>query len=442
MELKGSLRFRSFLEKNSTGLIILSSVFIQAILIGKYIDDSVISLYASTATDALDYSNRVELWQDQGFAKAFSDAYRMPGYSTLLLLMHTIFPSSPNIAMRLFQLFAVAISAGLIKVTLQRYVSLKISMVVSFIYILLPIWHFVPVLIGESMTAFFAALLAYLLGRADRHILTLKHLLAISFCVSLATYIKPNNLLLLVPALGFLIANSRSIMIKPIIKTLLIVFVLLLPWVIFASKVQPGFLGLTTNSGVNMYVGTGMILDYDQGVLSNAATKWKVDPRSNPLDLVSTALIQEPSETDRIYRNKAIEIWKERPLRQLGYGLDKTLIAFGLKANSLFDLILGLFNILALISGAILLKSQIFRSWGVALILAMTAIASQAVLFQADRRFVVPVVFPFAVITLGICLNQFSNRIAIGKFEKIFTDRRSLTQALRRRFHKIFKQIN
>jgi hypothetical protein len=433
MEPKGSLKFKSFLIKNSTTFIILLSAFIQAILVGRFFDNSVISGYAPTAIDAADYSNRVEVWQDEGFNKAFSDAYRMPGYSTLLLLMHTIFPSSPNLAMRLFQLFAIAFSAGLIKITLQQYVSLKISIAGSLIFILLPIWHFVPVLIGESMTAFFASLLVYLLGRVQRNTLSWKLLLAISLCIALATYLKPNNLLLLIPTLGFLIASSRNNLTKQIIKIILIVFVLLLPWIIFANKVQPGFLGLTTNSGVNMYVGTGMILDYNEGVLSKSATKWNVDPRSNPLDRVSADLSQNPSETDAAYRSKAIEIWKERPLSQLGYGLDKVSIAFGLKANSLFDLILGLFNILALFSGVILFRSHSMRAWGTALILVMLAIASQAVVFQADRRFVVPVVFPFAAITLGILLNDFSDRISMFKFANSFAVGRFPTRTFRRR---------
>jgi hypothetical protein len=404
----------NFLLKNSTAVIIIFSLVVQVIFIGRFLDNSVISLYAPTASDASDYTRRAELWQAHGFDRAFGDAYRMPGYPLLLLLMHLVFPSLPNLAMRILQLLAVALSAGLIKLILQKYVSLKFAIFISALYALLPIWHFVPILIGESLTSVTVVILLYLLAKAHHQKLSLILIFKISLCIAVATYVKPNNLLLLIPVLGFLMFSKHSELLKSMTKISLFVSLLLLPWLIFVNSAQSGFLGLTTNSGVNMYIGTGMIIDYDQGVLSKSAMRWKVDPRSNPSDVISSNANQSPKEIDNAYKQKALQIWQKRPGSEVGFGLDKVLIAFGFKTNSRSDLIMGLFILLGLLSAAILLKSRTSKSWGAVLLFTMATLATQAVLFQADRRFVVPVLFPFATICLGIALSRLPIR-AIGK---------------------------
>lgn len=187
------------------------------------------------------------------------------------------------------------------------------------------------------------------------------------------------------------------------------VAMLLSPWVLFVNDSQPGFFGLTTNSGINLYVGTGMVLSYDESLLAKSAIKWRVDPRNNPSDIKVSATAGSPAIQNSKFTDKALQIWKERPLREIGYGIDKTLIAFGFKSNSVTDYVYGLFNALSLISAALLIRSRTFRVWGVTTLITALVLASQAAVFQADRRFVVPVLFPFAIVCLGIVLGNLSN---------------------------------
>jgi hypothetical protein len=311
-------------------------------------------------------------------------------------------------------MLAVAFSAGLIKIVLQKYVPLRVALLASTLYIFLPLWHFVPVLIAEALTSVAVVILIYLLASAHNKEISLTLILKLSTCVAVATYLKPNNLLLLISVFGFIIFSKNSHPVKNISKITFFSFLMLLPWMIFASVSQPGFVGLTTNSGANMYVGTGMVLDYDQGVLSRSAIKWKVDPKNNPLDLITSATIQTPAKLNAMYTHKAIQIWEKRPQRQIGYGIDKVLIAFGIKSNSRSDQVLGLFSLLALLGSLILIRRPTSRAWGFTLIFTVLGLAFQAVIFQSDRRFVVPVLFPFATVCLGMTLGKIS-RVNLNK---------------------------
>jgi hypothetical protein len=391
------------------------SILVQLVLVGKFLDDSVVSAYAPTAMDASDYTDRALRWQSEGFYAAFNDASRMPGYPFVLLISHTLFSSYPNLIIRILQLLLIAVSAGLIKVVLERYVPTIVAVLVGALYAFLPIWHFVPILIGEALTAVITTFIIYFLANGHDRKLSRSTILCLSLCVALATYTKPNNLLLAVPIIGFLIFSKNSKAIKSILKIVTIILLLLLPWFGFVNKAQPGFVGLTTGSGINSYVGTGMILDYDQGFLSRSAIKWRVDPKSNPLDSVISPDNATPAEMNSLYSQKSIQIWGKRFWRELGFGLDKVRFAFSISTNSRFDMLIGVFNVLAILAGLLLLKFRDLRSWGIALLLVMVSLALQAVLFQADRRFVIPVLFPFATVCLGLTLGKILSGITTKK---------------------------
>jgi hypothetical protein len=390
----------------STIAIVLLSLAVQFVLIGQYLDNSIISAYAPTAADAADYAGRAQVWQTEGFEKAFSDGFRMPGYPLVILFMNFVMPSAPYLGVRLLQMLGLALSAGIINVVLQKIISRRVAVLVSSLYIFLPIWHFVPALLAESLTSAIVVALVYVLATLKYSEISWQHLVKISILIVIATYLKPNNLALLIVVFGFLIFTLRARIIISLSSIVLMVALLLSPWVLFVNDSQPGFFGLTTNSGMNLYVGTGMVLNYDESLLAKSAVKWRVDPRNNPTDIRVDATAGSPVIQNSKFTDKAIQIWKERPLREIGYGIDKILIAFGFKSNSVTDYVYGLFNALSLISAALLIRSRTFRAWGVTTLITALVLASQAAVFQADRRFVVPVLFPIAVISLGIALGN------------------------------------
>jgi peptidoglycan/LPS O-acetylase OafA/YrhL len=120
-------------------------------------------------------------------------------------------------------------------------------------------------------------------------------------------------------------------------------------------------------------------------------------------------------------------------MNQIGFGLDKALIALGIKSNSLVDYIFGLFALLTLLAGATLLQTKELRPWGSATLATIGILSLQAAVFQADRRFVIPVLYPFSVICIGLALNLFASKIPgnmrILKFKRALRIGRSSTSA-------------
>ncbi len=405
---KVALNVSEFLLSKSTLVIVLLGLIVQLVLIGKYLDNSIISPYMPTALDAQDYAERAQVWKGEGFTQSFNDAYRLPGYPFIILVMQFLIPSNPYLGVRILQLLAVAISAGIIKSILERYVSRWAAILASVAYIVLPIWHFVPVLLAESLTSFIVVALIYELSSVNALKISRWTVIKLSILVAAAVYLKPNNILLLVVVFGFLFIKLKVNILSTISIITLIVACLFSPWIYFASHSQPGFYGLTTNSGINLYIGTGMIVAYDDGILSKSAIKWKVDPKNNPTDQIVFNPSLSPMQQNSEATKKSIQIWKKRPLQEIGYSFDKILIAFGIKSNSTLDHIFGLFSVISLLSGLMLLKFREHRAWGIALLITFLSLALQAAVFQADRRFVIPVFFPFAAVCLGLTLGTFS----------------------------------
>jgi hypothetical protein len=166
-----------------------------------------------------------------------------------------------------------------------------------------------------------------------------------------------------------------------------------------------------------MYIGTGMRLSYDDGPLAKAAVFWKVDPISNPLDVISDASHQDIRVLDEVYSEKSLYIWKERPLRQIGFGITKIAIAFSIYTNSISQFFLGalflislIFTIYVLISKAFIPKSKIFCVLYFSIIWTL---ASQAFIFQADRRFIFPILIPSWLLFTELLSPKLRNLICI-----------------------------
>ncbi len=395
----------AFEKVNASQLFILSIGF-QMLLIGKYIDNSIVSSYAPSATDAVDYSNRADVWLASGFTDAFGDLWRMPGYPLVILLMKVTIPAHAYLALRILQVICLAASVAIMKMLLDKKLTPSISTLLSFVYILLPLWHFTPILIAESLTSFIFVLILLVLVSIKNSKATVLQLIIISLLVAIETYLKSNLVFLIIPISVYLIFTLKKRVWVSTLSTFLILFVFLSPWFVFAKTVEPEFRGITSNLGINAYIGTGMILNYDNGALAKSAVKWRVDPKSNPNDVITFESPLKLIEQSRILSSKSIEIWQERPFQEIGYSFDKILIAFGLKGNSLLDSLIGLFSVISLVFGAILCRDKNTRAWSLFLLSIFCIFALQAGLLQADRRYVFPVFFPISILCIGLGLGK------------------------------------
>jgi hypothetical protein len=387
--------------KRSTLFVVIGSIMFQLFLLGEHLDNSVLGTYAPEALDANGYTERATLWRLEGFNAAFGDAFRMPGYPFLIMIFEFLFPNHPYFFMRLFQLLAVSVSVGIIKITIQKILGLRIAVGLSLVYLLLPIWHFVPTLIAESISSVIVVGIVSSLLLWDFKKDYIISTLVVGILVSIAIYLKPNHVILLPIVISFFLVARVKKRWQASVGVAAIVGILLLPWVVYVNMENPNLRSLTSTSGVNLYVGTGMILDYNGGALADSAMRWGVDPKSNPDDVLDFTEDQGWVEKNQIYTKKGREIWGERPYKVFRFGIDKILVAFGAKSNSLFDYFFGAFNAVTLLAAASLLFIRNFRGIAVTTIFTIFLLASQAFVFQVDRRFIIPVLFPFSVICLG-----------------------------------------
>ena len=388
-------------------MLFLFSIFLQLLLFSRFLDNQILNDYDPSKIDAITYVQVSDTWREQGFNEAFGDLWRLPGYPSVLLLVQLVFPEAPFLALRVLQMMAVAGSVVVIYKLLSIFITSKRSFYFALLYALLPSWYFAPVLIAECLTTVMIILILKALAGISNAKINVYHLLWISLLTSFSIYLRPNNIFLIVVIVSFFLVQLIAIKFKIVSLFLIFTFLFLLPWLLFSQKQELGFIGLTTNQGVNLYIGTGMYLNYDDGILAESAIQRKVDERQNLDDRILIGPNTSRLDQNNIYKERAFEIWKDRPIKQLGYSLDKVLIAFGLKANSVLELSFGLFNLFAIFCSFLSIRVKSQRAWAVVILVTASLLATQAAIFQADRRFIVSIFLPFGLISIALVHSRF-----------------------------------
>ena len=259
-------------------------------------------------SDANDYAALASVWKEEGFFTAFNELLRTPGFPAIIFMMGMIFPDNTFFILRILQLTSIALTVVMIKKILELHIPKSQAYVFSLIYLVLPIWYFVPAILAESFTTFFFTLLLYYISLIRTNKYHLLNYLIVSGCLAILIYLKANSILLVVPVLYFAIHKIKINKFFHLFSILVLLIFLMLPWVIYAKTTQGSFLPLTNTSGYALYYGTGMIVKGDP-ILKQAATKNRVDSESNIEDLLVFDKPITASEMNEIYTNKTIEIW-------------------------------------------------------------------------------------------------------------------------------------
>lgn len=384
-------------------LLFSLSLCIQIISFRSCLSNKILNECLPSAVDSFDYTNRAKSLLESGFDEAFGDAFRIPGYSMVIAFFLLLFGNFAFIALRVTQALLTAVSTIIIYRTLSTSSSKVASFKFSIFYSFLPSWYFSPLLLAESLSYFLCCLFVVkslnVINKVD---LLPKDIMSLSLLVGAATYLKPNHLLWVVPAMFIVYFTSNKKKLTSILLLLGLTGALLSPWLYYANRDNPSKFTFTATSGGNLYIGLGMHIAYDNGPISRAAIFWKVDPRSNPSDVLSETDQSDIRALDEMFGERALEIWKKRPLQQLGFGLAKIAIAFSVYVDSFPQLLLGLLVVTSLFLS---LYSVFFRKFSIEsrlaslLYISITVIlAIQAFLFQADRRFVFPVLIPASIL--------------------------------------------
>ena len=374
------------------------SVLVQFLYFRDCFSNTALNQCLPSAVDSFDYEKRARVFLEFGFRAAFGDAFRVPGYPLLISFFIAHFGQVAFSALRIFQIILTSVTVLLVYRTLNDTFNKSTSFFASLIFLLMPSWYFSPLILAESLSYFlFVLLIIVSIKVINRRRLEIKELLIFTLLISLATYLKPNHILWVIPILFLVLALSKARLLATF-ALLALLGICLSPWLIFVNRDTSSPFILTSASGGNFYVGTGMQLNYDNGPLAKAAIFWKVDPKNNSNDIIHNTSNLDIRLLNDIYSAKALDIWMERPLRQMGFGLTKITIAFSIFTDSLLQLFLGIIFLVSLIfaiyvtmSRNFLSKSSIFCVLYLSFVLVL---AFQAFVFQADRRFVFPILIP------------------------------------------------
>lgn len=383
------------------------SLAVQLLLVGRHIDNQIISNYAPTAADAKDYFRLAGIWKSLGFTEAFSDGMRMPGYPTIVYIFEKIFGDYTPFSLRLLHILSFAIIQISIFKILKIFCRYEYALILTMIFPLLPTWHFIPVLTAETLIVITFIYITYILLRLSQGKATSFQLYQCALVASIAVYLKPNSVLVVVSACVYLFLKNGKTKTQNLVKFLTIFVISLLPWLIF-MQVNQNTISLTTGSGINLLIGTGRDVEPNGTVLSSAANVCNVADNRNPENELSSPLGLSASEVDTLHRETTIKIWRTGTQNQICFGVQKVLITFGFKANSTFDLLYGLISGFTLLVSIAMIKSKSLRPLGGYFISQIFLLSLQAFVFQVDRRFTVPFILPMFIICVAVALGKFS----------------------------------
>jgi hypothetical protein len=400
-----SMRFepREGLWKSST--LVIWSLVIQFLLVGKFIDNDVVNNYQPTAADARDYFRLAELWRSSGFESAFESGMRVPGYPALVYVFQSIFVENAPLFLRIFQMLLLALSQIVVLKILEHFCNKRLSLILATAFPLLPLWHFVPILTAELLIAVSFIFLTYLLIKLEPGSVKNSQVLIVSALTAWTVYLKPNSLLLIGSVLLFMYFRKSSSKWKDLLKCLSIFLLLLSPWLVFMKYSQNTF-SLTTGAGINLLIGTGRDVEPDGTVLAQSAKNCNVMDGFNPANELSSPEGLSFSQVNSLHTQTAISLWKSSFFNHTCFGLQKVLIAFGGKANSKLELAYGVISGLSILISILMLFSRRLKPIGIYFTTFLFLLAVQAFFFQVDRRFTVPFVLPMFIVCIAIAVGQ------------------------------------
>lgn len=400
------------LNKYHPYLLFICSVILQFILLGKYINSNVMSDLHPFFGDSNEYADSLKHWVTTGdFVSTFNSGLRLPGYVSFMLLCYRLaifFSCNPFIFIRIIQLILSAFIPffsykAIFNFTASHGKSL-LGGIITCLYF--PFYYFVPAIAAESVSLFFIAILMYQISFVGIKNISIKNIFFIAVNIALLTYFKPNHILFLIPV-GILLINKNqffsvyffSALIKPSVLILLVV-VFMLPWVIFISTQNKMFIPLSTPSGINMVIGTGIALN---GNPDTTTLTYKYEKKYNLIAdtvFVSTEKKLSIAEMNKIYQKNASTIWKHRPWITFKYGLIKIAHSIGLGFRGLKDYLSFLLIIPALL---IICLSKKFRynNRNLVILTAVLFILStiQMFIYFGDMRFrILMIDMPFVYI--------------------------------------------
>jgi len=393
-------------------LVLTAVVFwTQILLFGDGLDNRVLNSHAPTFPDAVRNVDRaVTLAGDGGFSGAFGDGRQMPGYPLFLSWFVGGF-AQPFLVARFVQVFLASLIVPLAFLTLcillksQGWALLGTTLFALWV----PFYYFSPILSSETLSMFFYALLCYQLARSHRTQSRMHVLMMVVLAV--LVYLESHLALLFIPIAAFVEyhrgGGGKGV---TIVGPLAVLVLLLMPWTIWVSLKNQSFIPLSTSTGYELYLGTGVTSKVDT---TGALSAGMPEASAETLGLADPGLVSAVAQDtvgasgaakSRIFRRTALGVWIERPFKMVSYGVAKVLHAYGFSFRHPRDSLIAALLVISLLTSLLLWTRRLHREWCVFFWVVAGVAALQAFLLIPNQRFKT-VVFDFPavlIVALGV----------------------------------------
>ena len=373
--------------------------------------DAVLRSPAGLYDDARDYVLlATALAEGRGFAEVFSSGWRLPGYPGFLAIFHQV-SESPWKAARYAQVLLCAVLPLFAYLAMRPVLARGASRLLPAVALVAwpPLYYFTTFLTAETLTIVLAALLyVQVLAYLDRPRQWLA--VATALTVVLLTAMKPNNILLTLPAFAavWLVSDSWRIGFRFLATIGAGVAVALVPWSVFLSLANDRFVPLSSMQGVVLWFGAGGITLPD-GEPGAALVPTLVDVARGVLAIELgrdvACRIFDP-ECERRLAAIALARWTEFPFTTIAFGMAKVLHALGFSLRGPADWASAAFNLSAIGAGLWLYRRPPTRPLAALFLGVLVVVVVQAFVYQPDQRFRVMWLDFLSAVVLGTAVSR------------------------------------
>ena len=399
-------------------------------LFAEGFDNQTLNTFAPHSTDAVQYVSLAEtLTEPGGFTKAFGDGYRTPMYPVILFICQYVFSKS-LLAARILNLLLTAAIIPLIFASIRKVTSTNTTSFLgaALCLIWVPFYYFAPVLIAESISFFFVAVTILLLSlyqSSGKLIL----LIGSGIVLAILVYLKPNHILLALPVCVFAGMASRGKWRIHALIPIALMVALILPWTVFISEKNNTFIPLSTTSGMNMVLGTGIsdgefFYTGEQDPSGEGTLPAKL---SRVLELRDPSFMQQlrleaeglsSAERNSLYSQKALLLWRTEPMKITVFGIAKILHGFGFSLRGFRDYITAAFTLITFACSILVWRMKKYRIWCVFFWLSAAVIVVQMFGFLPNQRFKTVVFDLPGMLMIVLMSESFMNRFKKNLFER------------------------
>jgi hypothetical protein len=267
-----------------------------------------------------------------------------------------------------------------------------------------PFWYLGPLLYAEAFTVLGIGLVLVLCAGIEE-VLRPGRAVALGVLLAALVYLKPNNVVLLLPIAAFLlVALGRSGRTWASIAVVAVTaMALVAPWSVAASRSQNAVVLLSTNNGYTLYRGSGVWVPDTDSLPRTVDLRLGLDDPARDLAVKTRGFsIPRGAAADVYWRSEAVAAWERQPARTSLYALSKVGHSLGLSLGGLADLVLLGLTVLGTASGIVLVRARRHLAWVALTAATFAGMAVQVALYVPDVRFRVSLLDLPALLLVGL----------------------------------------